>query len=503
MPALNIYSYNMAAFPFLAVKTLEPLRAEKVIRAEVEDTEELSMFKWDITRNFSTVISDAKEPGTEKGVQIQDALERFVGNNNDSVLVINNINESFNPQLTQLFFNYADVLKAKNLTVIFIDSTFSKMKSDFRRLVSFLDLKLPTAGELYSIAKECYEAVSEDDGRKNMTDEELQNIAEQSRGLVEFEAESIYARSITVHGKILVEDVHEQKAMIIKENVALEVDHYTDLSFDDIGGMEFAKDFMKRTVNSPLSKGALIVGVPGVGKTLISKALATETGRWCISLNFSRLFDKYVGSTEEKVEMTLKTVDSLGKIVLRFDEIDKSVGASYGGGGKSSGNEVAKRAIGQVLTWLQDRKEGDAYIIASCNNVKEMVQAFPEFFRTGRWDIIISVDLPNEIEREAICKIKSKHFGIKGRPKNIVEWTGSDIEQLYKTAAMLECTLDEAKEYVLPLKDTASDAIQSIRDWMKGRAIPASKPLNIPVLNEKPGRNIKTVGKKKTKKKRV
>jgi len=493
MSGLNIYSYNMAGFPFLAVKTLEPLRAEKIIKAEIEATEELSMFKWDITRSFTAVISEKEGYHVQKNIQIQDALAQFA-EQHDAVLVINNIMDSFNTQLTQMLFNYTDILKGKNLTIIFIDSSFAKLKEDFKRLVSFVDLKLPSAEELYTIVKECYDSVTKEEGRKDMTEEELMHIAEQSRGLAESEAESIYARSITLHGKILVEDVFEQKAGIIKENAALEVDHNPDLTFDDVGGMEFAKDFIKRSIESPLSKGALIIGVPGVGKSLLSKALANETNRWCIAMKFSRFFDKFVGNTEEKVDMTLATIDSMGDVVLRLDEMDKSVGASSSKG-SGSGNEVAKRAIGQVLSWLQDRPEGGAYIIATCNNVEAMVEEFPELFRTGRWDIVISVDLPTEEERNAICRIKSKEYKIKGHPKDIVEWTGSDIEQLYKTAAMLNTDLVDARQYVLPLKNIAGEAIQSIRRWMDGRAIPASKKLNAPILHETK-RSIKTVRKK-------
>jgi AAA+ superfamily predicted ATPase len=511
MSGLNVPSYVAAGFPYLAIKTLEPLRAEKVIQRELSlynedepEEEQMFLYRWDINKNFYDFQSE--QVTISENVQISSAFQKFITNSKRyGVLIINNFNESINAGITQLLLNYTGKLKARNLTVVFIDCSFNKLKPDLLRLVQFIDLELPTAEELYGIAKNCYDAVRAQVG-DTMMDEELRWIGEQARGLVEFEAENTFARSCSMNGgRIELQDVYDAKASIIKENAALEI-FQDKVSFDDVGGLENAKYWCNKTVNHPYSKGALLTGVPGSGKTLFAKALASETDRLCVVLKFGRMFDKHVGGTEEKVELTKKTIDSLGKIVLMIDEVDKVVGGSFGGGGKTTGNEVSMRAIGSFLSWMQDRKSGDAYILATCNNVIAMVDAFPEFFRSGRWDIILFVDVPNPEERKAICEIKGKLFGVKGAPTmdSLDQWTGSDIEQLYKTAGMLGCDLEEAKQYVMPLHKTAGNAMEAIREWAKDRTIPASKSLDAASLVENATRSIKTMknkGKKKSKKK--
>jgi SpoVK/Ycf46/Vps4 family AAA+-type ATPase len=158
------------------------------------------------------------------------------------------------------------------------------------------------------------------------------------------------------------------------------------------------------------AKGILLVGMPGCGKSLTSKAVAGYFNYPMLQLDLGSLMGKYLGESEENLRRALKLAENSSPCVLWVDEIEK---AFAGVGGDESG--VSQRLFGYLLTWLND-KTAQVFVMATANDVAVLP---PEFLRRGRFDEIFYVDFPNSLERKAIFKIHlGKVFGkeiVKGK----------------------------------------------------------------------------------------
>lgn len=233
-------------------------------------------------------------------------------------------------------------------------------------------------------------------------------------------------------------------------------------------------------------RGIAAIGVPGCGKSLLARQVA---GFFCsplLTLDVGALMDKYVGQSEANAREAIRIIESIGDCVLMIDEIEKGFGDGDLDGGSS------KRVFGTFLKWLSDRKS-HVFVVATANDVTSLP---PETFRSGRFDKVFFVDLPNAEERAEIIAI---HLKLKGRDPNnfdvpeIVKatenFTGSDIEQAVEeglvTAFMAESQLAtehviEGAKSVVPLFKTEPERVTEIRDWCSKRAEPANvKPVGL------------------------
>jgi len=198
----------------------------------------------------------------------------------------------------------------------------------------------------------------------------------------------------------------EEKQRILQKSGIIEVVE-TDISLDDVGGLEVLKGELKRAANIyrhqdiaescglPMPKGVLLIGMPGCGKSMIAKAAASEFGVSLLRLDISRLMGKYVGESEAHLRTALSTAEAAHPCVLWIDEIEKA----FRGADAAGGNDIlVMRMMGHFLTWQQERKTA-VYIIATANDVMR-----DEFMRKGRFDQVYLIDFPNLEERMEIVK---------------------------------------------------------------------------------------------------
>lgn len=150
---------------------------------------------------------------------------------------------------------------------------------------------------------------------------------------------------------------------------------------------------------------------------------------------------------------------------------------------------------GTFLKWLSDRKPGQAYVVATANNVKNIP---PEYLRSERWDAMFYLDLPTPAERGAIWALWGKRFGQVKDPDDDLrryhpagvaddQWTGAEIRACCRTAAMMGCSLAEASAYVVPVARSMREQIDEMRTWAKDRCVAATTP---PALAAAGGRRI-------------
>lgn len=208
----------------------------------------------------------------------------------------------------------------------------------------------------------------------------------------------------------------EEKQRIVKKTGIIELID-SDIALSDVGGLEVLKmdierkaiiykhlnNVLSKNIKLPLPKGALILGMPGCGKSMIAKAIANAFGVSLLRLDVNRLMGQYVGMSEENLRRALQTAETAHPCVLWIDEVEK---AFAGAGAGNDGNDMlVQRLMGQFLTWMQERKTA-VYIVATANYVMR-----PEFMRKGRFDDVYFVDFPNKEERKSILINKMRRYG--------------------------------------------------------------------------------------------
>jgi hypothetical protein len=316
-------------------------------------------------------------------------------------------------------------------------------------------------------------------------------------GLSGEEAAACYAKSLVQLRKIDPVTVAKEKKRVIARERVLEWFDPIPGGLAMVGGLENLKGWLLARKNAysasarayglPAPKGALLVGVPGCGKTLTAKAIATAWGVPLLRLDLGALKSKFVGESEANLRKALRVIEAIGRCVVWIDEIEKALaGATQG----AADGGVSSDALGAILSWMQDR-QGEAFVIATANDAEKLP---PELLRKGRFDELWFVDLPNETERNQILAAALKSHGrsieVASTWRDVIAategFTGSEIASLVPEA--LHVAFDDgereptaldllrASRDVVPLSKTMGDKLTKLREWGKERARLASRP---------------------------
>ena len=224
-----------------------------------------------------------------------------------------------------------------------------------------------------------------------------------------------------------------------------------DIKWDDVGGLDDAKQELKEAVEWPLKypenfqklgikppKGVLLYGIPGTGKTLLAKAVAHESEANFISIKGPELLSKWVGESEKGVREVFRKAKQTAPTVIFFDEID-SIASTRSGNDSDSG--VTKRVVNQLLTEMDGLEELEDVAIIAATNRPDIID--PGLMRPGRFDRHIKVDTPSEEARLAIFEVHTKDMplasdvNLKKLAKSTDGYVGADIEAVCREAAML------------------------------------------------------------------
>ncbi|QLD84410.1 AAA family ATPase [Natronomonas halophila] len=229
----------------------------------------------------------------------------------------------------------------------------------------------------------------------------------------------------------------------MREHVA-ETPHTT---FDDVGGLDEAKQVLTEAVEWPLSYGALfeetsteppsgvlLHGPPGTGKTLLARALAGESDVNFVSVAGPELLDKYVGESEKAVREVFDRARQAAPAIVFFDEIDAVAGV------RGDSSEASERVVSQLLTELDGLSDNPNLVVLAATNRREALD--PALLRPGRLET--HVEVPNP-DREARRKILAVH----GRGKPFADdvdldaiaadtdgFSGAQLESLVREASM-------------------------------------------------------------------
>ena len=224
-----------------------------------------------------------------------------------------------------------------------------------------------------------------------------------------------------------------------------------DIKWDDVGGLEDVKQGLKEAVEWPLKhpetfqrlgirppKGTLLYGIPGTGKTLLAKAVASESEANFISVKGPELLSKWVGESEKGVREVFRKAKQAAPTVIFFDEIDAIASTGSGNDGDSG---VTKRVVNQLLTEMDGLEELEDVAIIAATNRPDILDA--GLMRPGRFDRHIQVKEPDEKARLAIFEVHTKDMpladdvDLEKLAKHTEGYVGADIESVCREAAML------------------------------------------------------------------
>lgn len=372
-------------------------------------------------------------------------------------------------QFIQNRFQEFSSREARKALIILGDEDFNEaIPSTLKKEFITIDFPLPNSEEVEDILEGIIEAAAKNSKFVCPDDDDLPDLVEAALGLTKRGVQNAYAYSIVNSGgKLDAKSVAAMRSAEINETAGLTVGNY-DVS--DIQGYNKAKEFVRKAINNPQSRGVLLLGPPGVGKTHFAKWVSTISNKLLIEYELAQVQGQGLyGQAEAEMANSINVIKSIGNCVLFIDEIEKAVP------GKSSSNDTTgTRSFGQLLKFLSDGRPEGCFIIATCNDIQKLP---PEWVRSGRFDVIFFADLPSKEEKEAIYESYAKYYKVDTSnfsTEEMKDWTGAEIESACRIASVMSTSVKEASSYVVPIADTMRDDITSLRKWAKGRTIPAN-----------------------------
>ena len=224
-----------------------------------------------------------------------------------------------------------------------------------------------------------------------------------------------------------------------------------DVTFKDVAGLYGAKeevmeivDFLKNPkkytdLGAKIPKGALLVGPPGNGKTLLAKAVAGEANVPFFSMSGSDFVEMFVGVGAIRVRDLFAQAKEKAPCIVFIDEID-AVGRARGKNAGFSGNDERENTLNQLLTEMDGFGSNSGVIVLAATNRADILDK--ALMRAGRFDRQIHVDLPELKEREEIFKVHirdlkiSKDFDVSYMAKHTAGFSGADIANVCNEAAL-------------------------------------------------------------------
>jgi transitional endoplasmic reticulum ATPase len=224
-----------------------------------------------------------------------------------------------------------------------------------------------------------------------------------------------------------------------------------DVRWEDVGGLGEVKEALMEAVEWPLKfghiykkagisppKGILLTGPPGCGKTLLAKAIATESQVNFISIKGPALLSKYIGESEKGVREVFHKARQASPCIIFFDEIDALVPMRSSGG---SDSHVSERILSQFLVELDGIEELKGVLILGATNRPDIID--PAILRPGRFDRIVEIPLPDEKGRKEIFEVHLRNkplapgINLEKFSSKMEGFSGAEIASVCNKAALM------------------------------------------------------------------
>ncbi len=490
----KITSWLRARNTLISVRTDDEVRVERALITAAA-TAKFEVRFWDCDRGITT----ADDQPLNNGNGDPNAVMQFIRSRKDrAVYVLRDFHKWINdPTLPRKLRNLSRELQnavpTEARSVILLGTMAMELPRDIPEMKS-VDYPLPDRDEVSRILSDVLAALPENiraDAAPNGTRERAIDAA---LGLSALNISNSYSVSLVTNRKVDPALVTSEKKTLIAGMPGITWHEPDPRGLDAIGGYDDLKQWClqrkaafsqeARDFGLPAPKGAMLVGLPGTGKSLAAKCIATVFGIPLLRGDLGGAKSKFVGDSEQNIRRLIQLAETMAPCVLWFDEIEKALAGASGPQGDGG---VSTDALGVILSWMQE-KTASVFVIATANDVRQLP---PELLRKGRFDEMFFVDLPQHGERQEIMTASLKAFNRPVDGINLAEiatatdgFVGAEIAALVPDALYVafadgkrQITTEDLKTAalrVVPLSRTASEKISQLREWSKGRARPAS-----------------------------
>jgi len=502
--AADVSALLRARNPLLWVVTREEARVEKLLIEAAASAGYLPR-TWDVAQGFVDIagnvvseLRDCQDPGAalnaigdrskgqERGVWIMRDLPAWLEGPPGMTTM---------RQLRNLARSLPGAPRESAQAIIII-SPKGEVPAELAGHATVIDWPMPDRAEIAALLDAAIEGLPDELRESAAPNGQRDAAIDAAVGLSGEEAQACYSRSLVQLRRIDPVLVTSEKKRVVSRERVLEWYDPIKGGLEAVGGLDNLKQWLEvrksayspaaRAYGLPAPKGAMLVGVPGCGKSLTAKAIATAWSVPLLRVDLGALKSKFVGDSEANLRKVFKLVEAIGRCVVWFDEIEKALQGATSG---SSDGGVSSDALGAVLSWMQER-QGESFVIATANKAEDLP---PELLRKGRFDEVWFIDLPTSVEREAVLGAALREHGrgsVKVNAAAVAKategFTGSEIAAIVPDA-LFAAFNDNAREIttkdlidaaatVVPLGKTAAEKIAALRVWASGRARPASNP---------------------------
>ncbi|MEM3369913.1 MAG: CDC48 family AAA ATPase [Candidatus Micrarchaeia archaeon] len=250
-----------------------------------------------------------------------------------------------------------------------------------------------------------------------------------------------------------------------------------NVRWSDIGGLDDIKQKLKEAVELPLKnpevfqkmgirtpKGILLYGAPGTGKTLLAKAVATESEANFISIKGPEVLSKWVGESERAIRELFRKARLSAPCIIFIDEIDAIAPIR---GGSDEGTKVTERMVNTLLLEMDGIEQLKNIVVIAATNRPDILD--PALLRPGRFDNIIEIPLPDEKTRLEILKVHTKRMpldkdvDLEALAAKLNNATGADIEGIVREAGMNAIRAKRDKVKMVDFEKAITSIVPTVR----------------------------------------
>lgn len=492
-----------AYYPVLYLTSYEYDRTKQKIEGIVNilrsENKNVRLFNWNCVDGLRLIEGVTpflvKNGDGEEIVEPEETLKYILNDREFSkdIFVLEDFNNYIEEENVKFYIrSIAEKARHTNSHAIVLSAVY-KLPIELEKYVTVLNIPLPNRGDMEKTL-----GVVERQCKINLTIEMRNRMVDAALGMTSMEADLAFCLAAVKDdlGENAPYTVSSEKEQIIRKSGILDYFPKNE-NLKDVGGMEVLKDWLfkrkkayekkARDFGLQEPKGLLLLGVPGCGKSLTAKTIASFWNMPLLRLDIGKVFQGVVGSSEDNIRKAIATAEAVAPCVLWIDEIEKGLSGMQSSGVTDGG--VTSRIFSTILTWMQE-KTSPVFVVATANNINLLP---PELLRKGRFDEIFFVDLPSQKERENIFAIHLKKKGqdpsqypIEMLGKKTEGFNGAEIEECIKEAMfaayvevpdnpqLLSKHLVDAISKTVPLSTTMKEQIAALRNWAATRAKNAS-----------------------------
>lgn len=366
------------------------------------------------------------------------------------VFLIDHIDQGDNSErasLTKKLLRFMD--ENENVSVVLAVQDIEKLDISLRRRFPLeIELAVPSLYERLEILNIIFR------NHKNIEPDIILDIARHTHGFTGSDLRCLYrlAGVFEFNGeetdiKLRLTEARKQIRPTGIREIMLEV---PNVRWEDIGGYDKLKDEINQAVvwpqqfpeyflrfNIPAPSGILLYGPPGCSKTMVARALASQSKLNFLAVKGPEIFSKWVGESERAVRELFRRARQVAPSILFFDEID-AVAVSRG---EKSGSGVGDRVLAQLLTELDGLEKNLGVVVLAATNRPDLLDG--AILRPGRLDKTIYVSLPDEDARKSILLLQSRNVKMHESvdldeiSKRTQGYSGAEVVAVYRNAALI------------------------------------------------------------------